>query len=229
MGIADAGATGHFLQPGTPVKNIRPTDNPISISQPDGGKLESTHECEIDNPKLPQAARAAHIVPGLAHKSLISIKMLIYAGCKVTHDTEHVKFFYRGKVVWKSTRESLTGLWALSFTHKQKIAQTIRHKTDNHTDNNAYQTTSKEEPIRYLHQCLFCPPKSTILKAIKNNQLATWPGLTTESVQKYLPESCPATDKCYMKRQRKGIISTTDKIKDALEQIEIARCMNPPE
>ena len=27
-----------------------------------------------------------------------------------------------------------------------------------------------------------------LLKAIKNNQLATWPGLTTEVVQKYLPD-----------------------------------------
>ena len=39
LGIADAGAMGHFLQPGTPAKNMRPTNNPISISQPDGGKL----------------------------------------------------------------------------------------------------------------------------------------------------------------------------------------------
>ena len=51
--IADAGATGHFLQPGTQAKNKRPTNNPISISQPDGGKLESTYECEIENPQLP--------------------------------------------------------------------------------------------------------------------------------------------------------------------------------
>ena len=57
MGIADAGATGHFLQPGAPAINIKRTKNPISISQPDGGKLESTHECEIDNPKLLKAAR----------------------------------------------------------------------------------------------------------------------------------------------------------------------------
>ena len=65
----------------------------------------------------------------------------------------------------------------------------------------------------------FFPPKLTLLKAIKNNQLATWPGLTTEAVQKYLPDSCPATDKGHMKSQRKGIISTTDKIKYALEHI----------
>ena len=85
LGIADAGATGHFLQPGAPAISIRRTENPISISQPDGGKLESTHECEIDNPQLPQAARKAHIVPGLAHTSLVSIKMLIDAGCFVTY------------------------------------------------------------------------------------------------------------------------------------------------
>ena len=54
------------------------------------------------------------------------------------------------------------------------------------------QMTSKEELIRYLHQCLFCPPKSTILKAIKNNQLATWPGLTAEAVQKIPPRLMPS-------------------------------------
>ena len=36
MGIADAGATGHFLQPGAPAKNIIIAIKPISISQPDG-------------------------------------------------------------------------------------------------------------------------------------------------------------------------------------------------
>ena len=95
FGIADAGATGHFLHPGTPAKNIRPTNNPISISHPDGGKLESTHECEIDNPQLTQAERAAHIVPGLAHTYLVSIKMLIDAGCNVTYNTKHIEVFYK--------------------------------------------------------------------------------------------------------------------------------------
>ena len=36
---------------------------------------------------------AAHIVSGLVHTSLISIKTFINAGCKVTYDTEHVKVF----------------------------------------------------------------------------------------------------------------------------------------
>ena len=89
--------------------------------------------------------------------------------------------------------------------------------------------SSKEEVIKFLHQCLFCPPKSTLLKAIRNNQLATWPGLTAEAVKKYLPESCPATDKGHMKRQQKAIRSTKQKIKKALNIIETQRCMNPPQ
>ena len=45
----------------------------------------------------------------------------------------------------------------------------------------------------------------TLLKAIKNNQQTTWPGLTAKAVEKYLPDNAPATDKGYMSRHRKGI------------------------
>ena len=51
----------------------------------------------------------------------------------MTYNTEHVKVFYIGNVVWKGTRESITGLWVLPLTQKQKIAQMISNKTDNHT------------------------------------------------------------------------------------------------
>ena len=112
MGIADSGATGHFLQPGAPAINIKRANNPISTSQPDGKKLVSTHECEIDNPNLPKAARKAHIVPGLAHTSLVLVKMLIDAGCFVTYG-KNVIVYHNEKVVWKGPREKLTGLWVL--------------------------------------------------------------------------------------------------------------------
>ena len=71
------------------------------------------------------------------------------------------------------------------------------------------------------------PPKATLLKAIKNNQLATWPGLTYEAVEKYLPDSCPATDKGHIKRQRKGIRSTKKTVLNEIKRIETTRGMNP--
>ena len=93
--------------------------NPISISQLDGGKLKSTHECEIDNLLLPKAARKAHIVLGLAHTSLVPIKILIDAGWCVTYG-ENVIVYYEEKVVWMGQREHLTGLWVLPLKHGQK-------------------------------------------------------------------------------------------------------------
>ena len=183
LGISDTGATGHFLQPGAPAINIRRTTNPISISQPDSGKLEFTHECEIDNPQIPQAARKAHIVPGLAHTSLVSIKMLIDAGCFVTY-SENVLVYYKGKIVWTGPREDLTGIWVLPLRHNMQLTKQTTVGTQPQAENNAYQMSSKEELIKYIHHCLLYPPKSTLLKATRNNQLATWPGLTAEAMEK---------------------------------------------
>ena len=62
---------------------------------------------------------------------------------------------------------------------------------------NAYSTTSKEAT------------KKTLVKAIENNQVNKWPGLTVETVRNHLPDLVPATDKGHMKQQRKGIRLTT--------------------
>ena len=88
--------------------------------------------------------------------------------------------------------------------------------------------TSKASLIQYLHQAAFCPPKATLLKALHNNQFVTWPSLTVKAVQKYLPESSPATDKGHMKRQKQGIRSTKEKKMTALSTIETARDINLP-
>ena len=88
--------------------------------------------------------------------------------------------------------------------------------------------TSKASLIQYLHQAEFSLPKATLLKALYNNQFATWPGLTVKAVQKYLPESSPATDKGHMKRQKQGIRITKEIIMTALRTIKTARDINPP-
>ena len=88
--------------------------------------------------------------------------------------------------------------------------------------------TSKASLVQYLHQAAFSPPKATLLKAVHNNQFVTWPGLTVKAVQKYLPDSSPATDKGHMKRQKQGIRSTKEKIMTALSTIETTRDINPP-
>ena len=48
--IADAGATIHFVLPGTPVTNSRPTTKPLIINLPDGEQIESKHTCILNLP-----------------------------------------------------------------------------------------------------------------------------------------------------------------------------------
>ena len=43
--------------------------------------------------------------------------------------------------------------------------------------------------VQYLHTCAGFPTKPSWIKAIKNRQYASWPGLTVQAVAKYFPES----------------------------------------
>ena len=83
MAISDAGATGHFVLPGTHVKNIKPTEKPLCINLPDVQQLKSTYTCQIDIPGIAEAATISHIVTVLAHTYLVSIKIIYDAGYKV--------------------------------------------------------------------------------------------------------------------------------------------------
>ena len=113
MAIADTGATGHFMMKNAPVINIQPAISPITITLPDGKTIKSTHTCNLNVPWLPATMTAGHIVPGMAHSSLISINKFCDGGCKVVYDENEVKVEYNGKIVLAGGRDKKTGLWCL--------------------------------------------------------------------------------------------------------------------
>ena len=101
--------------------------------------------------------------------------------------------------------------------------------TKEHLVANIHHTKSQEELVKYVHQYLFSSPVSTLVKAIKNNQLISFP-ITTKDITKILPPST-ATYKWHMKRFPQGFCST--KIKALKNQGEIEdwypqEDMNPP-
>ena len=228
--MADSGCTATICIPGTPLKNIQPTKNPIRLKAAQGSWLETTHEGEIDMPGLPAAARKAHICPDLANTSLISIKTLVDAGCEVLFSKYDCIVLHEGRIVWKGCRQASTGLWILplspggleemarlqlSPTKWINTVEQLRKDAEmsaqqgNDQVNNAFHTTTKAELIKYLHQAAFSPVKATWKKAIENGHFTTWPGLTVEAVEKYLPRHSPATDKGHMSRQPQGVRSTS--------------------
>ncbi len=80
--IADTGATSIFVMEGADVDNKRPATVPLTINLLDGKWVQSTHVYDIRIPGLPTVL-TGHIVPSLRIASLIGIRPLCKAGCKV--------------------------------------------------------------------------------------------------------------------------------------------------
>ena len=93
--IADIRTTGHFILPGAPMDDMRPAAQPIEIEMPNGTTEKSTHTCQLRIPDVPREAKEAHIVPGLSHSSLVSIKSYAKKDAKLDSKKKRVKYTTR--------------------------------------------------------------------------------------------------------------------------------------
>ncbi|KAL7538190.1 hypothetical protein ACHAXR_008359, partial [Thalassiosira sp. AJA248-18] len=80
----------------------------------------------------------------------------------------------------------------------------------------------------FYHQCLCSPTVSTLIKAIRNQQLKSWPGLTIELIKKHLPPAS-ATARGHMVRTRQGTNSTRNMRQEIIDARTEADSINPPE
>jgi hypothetical protein len=69
---------------------------------------------------------------------------------------------------------------------------------------NVYSLPSILQAIKYLHAAAGFPTKDTWVKAIKNGNYVSWPGLTLNAVNKHFPESIK-TQQGRMKKQRQNV------------------------
>jgi hypothetical protein len=107
------------------------------------------------------------------------------------------------------SRDPKSRLWRVDL--KQKIAPISQRK-------NAHDNNNQKDLINYLHAACFSPVKSTWIKAIKNGNSSSWPGLNEQNVEKYLSKST-TTAKGHLNQQRQN--ARTPKNKDA-ETIDTA-------
>ncbi len=102
--IADTGATSIFIMEGVDVANKQVTHTPLTINLPDGNKVKSSHVCDIEIPGLPTVL-TGHIVPSLPVASLIGIRPLCKAGCKVLFDDKKCDVIYNGNVILRGNKD----------------------------------------------------------------------------------------------------------------------------
>ena len=60
---------------------------------------------------------------------------------------------------------------------------------ENNLVNNIDENETQEELASFLHPTCFSPVKLTFIKAVKNRNFATWPGLTAKLIAVHLPKS----------------------------------------
>ena len=218
--IADSGATSIFLRDNVDVENKRHASKPLVINLPDGRKVKSTHVCDIAIPGLPTML-TGHIVPDLKIASLIGIRPLCKAGCRVIFDDNKCDVEFNGNVILRGFKDPTTELWTLPITPARmqpippQLATCVnRAPHPGTTLHNGVQMASFTHSIRtrangvkFAHQSLCSPPISTLLKAVRKGFLKGCPNMTKKLILKYLNPS-PATAKGHMKRARHGIKST---------------------
>jgi hypothetical protein len=198
----DSGFTGHFLLVYAPCLNKVEYRTPLTVRLPNGATMESYHTADLDIPELNAATSKAHIFPGMAHHSLLSVGQLCDEGYIVTfkRDTVTICNFESSKLL-SGPRDVNTRLWRIN------LKQTNKHIPDP-IANNVYELRNTGALVHYLHKALFSPTKSAMLQAIKDGHLFTWSGLMEEAINKHL-KLTPATAMGHMNQRRQNIRSTS--------------------
>ena len=197
----DSGCTSHFLASTAVCKNKRNGQLPVNVILPNGGGIESTTTAHALLPGVSNRGRTARVFDEM-NVNLISVGQLCDDGCTVTFTANKANVIKNNQTIMSAHRNHNNGMWIYNF-HQQQAQQI----TESPRMNNLYEITKASELVKYLHAAAGFPVVATWIKAIQNNQFATWPGLTSALVYKHLPK-VDETVKGHLKQQRQNVRST---------------------
>ncbi len=168
--VADTRATLVFVLKGTPMRNIWPATNPLTISLPNGKVVKMTHVSNFKLPGLPTILEG-HIVPDLAVASLVGIRILCKAGCIVIFTKTACYIMYGDNVILTGYKDPSTDLWVLPITPDAILWQgQLRTSPGSDSVNQATESTQPQ-----AGPCMACALQPTL--PIANTP--TWGELTT--------------------------------------------------
>jgi hypothetical protein len=224
--VADSAATSSVGTPTAPLIPTGRTSNKI-FQLPDGTRTSAATVSELAH-DVRQPAKEVHIVPSIKTHSLLSTAKFAEAGYITVFDDEEVNIYDAQNTTLKVSRGAIVRGWFDKTANLWRIPQ-IPVVLNNNTDtvlvnkqpteflpgrtpiieaiNNVYELKTQPELVRYLHACAGFPTKPSWIKAIKNGQYASWPGLTVKAVAKHFPES-EETMKGHGRKTKSGLRST---------------------
>lgn len=193
----DSGAPAHFIraQDKRILQKITTTPGP-SVMLPDMSVIQATQQGQLGIPNLTTTATKAHVLPHLRSASLLSLGQLCDNDCEVTLTKKDISIKKDKKLILQGHRNLNDGLWDIHLSRDPLQVNVILRKN-----------MLKRDLATFLHAACFSPCTATFVKAIKNGNFATWPGLTEKLVTKFLAPSI-ATARGHMKQERQHLQST---------------------
>ena len=209
--MLDSGATSNFIQSADGFELTGPSSKTVSTAN--GQLMRATMTALLPLTQLRAGAREAIVIPELK-QALMSVKQLADQGYTTifhphlegvtVHDNDGFKLVISKPPLLQGWQEK-GGLWTVPFAEEKAF--------------NIYELPSTKEVIRFGHAALGFPTKPTLLEAIRNKNLVTFPGMSAENVNKFFPDS-DETQKGHMKQSRQGVRSTKVIDEDAMLEAE---------
>ena len=211
--LLDSGATSHFNKPSNNLPIIGPSHKTVAVAF--GQVANTTAYVMLPMTQLCTPARQTHILPALSPNSLLSVGTfadhgyvtIFHEGHKgaAINDHNDITITSKRPAILQGCRDE-NGLWHIPLTEPTSI---LCHPVG-HCINNVYDLPSTAHVVQYLHAALGFPTKNTLLAAICNGNLTTFPGLTSANIMKHFPES-DVMQKRHMKQIQQGLRSTKPK------------------
>ena len=231
---ADSGASKHFwrYQDQHILHNITPCLGP-AVGLPDGNTIRATKSGSLPIRHLSSAAKTVQIFKGLRSASLISIGQLCDDGCEVALTKNNMIVKKKQNIILTGKRNNSDGLWDVELSQNGTTHNSGKNMLPLHTQPNATEykanviirkSQTKLELAQYLHAACWSPPISTFVRAIKNGNFISWPGLTPQLITKHLSASI-ATAKGHLDQESKNLQSTKIQIKTEEDNTD----SNPPQ
>ena len=120
----------------------------------------------------------------------MSIGQFCDSGCDALFNKKSCTIKYKGKEILKGNCNHRNGLWYIPLLNCEGAnelstsegVETQLQRSDE-CCNNIHQLNKVTDVLEYLYAALFSPKKSTLLKAIQNNNFATFPGFTKKKLK----------------------------------------------
>jgi hypothetical protein len=207
--VVDSGATSSVGTPTDPFAKTGQQSNKV-FCLPNGATEEAREIGELAT-NVRALARDVHITPGITATSLISTSKFSDAGYTTIFEGDQVNIYDQHDTIITVSRAAILRGWREPEKSELFRIPLVPVARNNNTETilvkrppreylparpppqdavfNVYELKTQPELVRYLHASAGFPTKPMWLRAVKNRQYASWPGLTPEAIAKHFFES----------------------------------------